>query len=72
MKKSKILLSLLAITSIAFISCEKNYCASCVEAKTKVTGNYCGKESEVDDFISELKRLGSSNNQNWSCTKTAD
>ena len=72
--KSKMyfILFVFALT-LVLSSCKKaetTYCASCIEAATgyKPT-DYCGTESEVDFYISELKRQGSASGQSWSCTK---
>tara|TARA_B110000285_G_C14551238_1_gene349328 strand:+ start:137 stop:361 length:225 start_codon:yes stop_codon:yes gene_type:complete len=73
MKKLSILFIVLAIASISFSSCkkeEKNYCAACVEATTGYKPvDFCGEESAVDAYISELKKQGSAAGQSWSCTK---
>ncbi len=66
------LLTLLAFVLIAFTSCA-SYCAECVEANTGIEpADYCGKESDVDDYISELKSQGSAVGQSWSCDKVKE
>ncbi len=68
--KKHLLIILLAITSIVFISCSKNYCAHCTESHTGYTpDDYCGKENDVDTYIDELKTQGAEVGQNWSCQK---
>lgn len=68
--KKQIFFILLAIVSIAFTSCQKNYCAHCTESTTGYTpDDYCGKDSDVDTYIDELKTQGAEVGQNWSCTK---
>jgi len=76
MRKMQILIVVLAITLIAFSSCEKDekdekeYCAVCVEANSGYSpADFCGSESDVDYYISELKEQGSAVGQSWSCTK---
>lgn len=71
--KKQIFFILFAVAVIAFSSCiKKKYCANCIEANTGVTGNFCGPESAVDDYISELKSQGAAAGQSWSCEKKQD
>ncbi len=72
--KSKMYFILIVFAStIVLSSCKKaetNYCASCIEATTGYKpADYCGPESEVDAYITELKNQGSQVGQSWSCTK---
>jgi len=72
--KSKMYFILIVFAStIVLSSCKKaetNYCASCIEATTGYRpSDYCGTESEVDAYITELKNQGAQVGQSWSCTK---
>lgn len=75
MRKIQILIAVLTIASIAFSSCEKenDYCAVCTEATSGYSpSDFCGSETDVDLYISELKKQGSAAGQSWSCTKKLD
>ncbi len=56
---------------IGLSSCQKtNYCAACQEANTGYKpADFCGSESDVDEYISELKSQGAAVGQSWSCQK---
>ncbi len=70
-----LILNLTFILSI--LSCSKDndsitgtFCAKCIEAKSNYSPpDYCGSSSDVDFYISELKRQGSQVGQSWSCNK---
>jgi hypothetical protein len=57
------------ITTVA--SCDKKQsCAACVEATTGYKpADFCGSDSDVDFYISELISQGGAVGQDWSCTK---
>jgi hypothetical protein len=59
------------VVLISMSSCTKtNYCAACEEANTGYQpADFCGSESDVDDYISELKTQGAAVGQSWSCQK---
>ena len=78
-KTMKRLIFILAF--FALISCEKgstlnptgigNVCAECTEQTSGfVAPEYCGTPQEVDFYIKELKRSGSSAGLVWSCKIT--
>jgi hypothetical protein len=61
-----------AAATIGLTSCGKfhTYCASCYEYYSGYTApDFCGTESQVDAYISELEITGASVGQSWSCTK---
>jgi hypothetical protein len=73
MKSRKYFILFVFAFTIALAACKKEdftYCASCIEANSGYQpADYCGLESAVDRYISELKTQGSAAGQNWSCTK---
>lgn len=64
MKKSIVLL-FLVIIAIAFASCKK--CVTCTESGTQTKSNYCGTPIDVKAFEDDLKSMGASVGQNWTC-----
>ena len=72
MKKTILLAFALGALMLPSNGCKKEskYCAACVEAHSGYKpADFCGDESEVDTYISELKKQGSAVGQSWSCTK---
>ena len=70
--KKGILITLFVTAAIFLNSCDKltQYCAACTEANTGYSpADFCGTETQVDLYISELKSAGSAAGQSWSCSK---
>ena len=74
MKKLIIIIAILALAA-----CEKsstlnptgvgNVCAYCTEQNSGYQADpFCGTPQEVDVFVKELKKQGSSIGQSWSCS----
>jgi|GEM_PF-1560511 len=75
MKSIKFLILFVFTVIITSPSCkkdsvEKNYCATCVEATSGYQpADFCGPESKVDAYISELKKQGNTVGLSFNCTK---
>ena len=70
--KKGILIALFVTAAITLTSCDKltQYCAECTESNSGYSpSDFCGTESQVDRYISELKSQGSAAGQSWTCTK---
>jgi len=70
--KKGILIALFVTAAITLTSCDTltQYCAECYESYSGYSpDDYCGIESQVDKYISELKSQGSAAGQSWTCTK---
>jgi len=70
--KKGILIALFVTAAITLTSCDKltQYCAECTESNSGYSPtDFCGTESQVDLYISELKSAGSAAGQSWTCTK---
>ena len=72
MKKGILIALFFVTTAITLTSCDTltQYCAECNESYSGYSpDDYCGIESQVDKYISELKSQGSAAGQSWTCTK---
>ena len=70
--KKGILIALFVTAAITLTSCDRlgQYCAECTERYSGHSpSDFCGIESQVDKYISELKSQGSAAGQSWTCTK---
>jgi hypothetical protein len=70
--KKGILIALFVTAAITLTSCDKlkQYCAECTESYSGYSpSDFCGIESQVDEYISELKSQGNAAGQSWTCTK---